>query len=93
MSGVAEELAGLRSSTADLIDWLDGLNEKTVETHDNWTEGDPGFVAPAQHDYRLRPDAPAHKIGFQPLPLTKIGLQKDEYRHRLPAPGEVFRQD
>lgn len=75
----------IRIGSGKWIDWLDGLNEKTVETHDNWTEGDPGFVSPKRHDYRLRPDAPARKIGFQPLPLTKIGLQRDAYRRQIPA--------
>jgi len=76
----------IRIGSGKWIDWLDGLNETTVETHDNWTEGDPGFIAPAAHDYRLRPNAPALKTGFQPLPLSKIGLQHDEYRHKLPPP-------
>jgi hypothetical protein len=78
-------LRNIRAGSGKWIDWLDGLSEKTVETRDNWTEGDPGFVAPANHDYRLRPDAPALKTGFQPLPLSKIGLERDAYRGKLPV--------
>ncbi len=76
-------LRNIRFGSGKWIDWLDGLSEKTVETHDNWTEGDPGFLAAANHDYRLRPNAPALKTGFQPLPLSKIGLQQDAYRLKM----------
>jgi hypothetical protein len=36
---------------------------------------DPLFVDPAKDDYRLKPEAPAFKLGFQDLPWDKIGLQ------------------
>lgn len=62
------------------IDWLDGMSEKTVETLNNWTEGDPGFVNPEGGDYHLRSNAPVLKSGFNPLPIDKIGPQPDEYR-------------
>jgi hypothetical protein len=67
------------------IDWLDGLNEQTVETRDNMTQGDPGFLSPATGDYRLRPDSPALKQGFRPIPFDRIGLYRDAYRKTLPA--------
>lgn len=66
------------------IEWLDGMNEKIVEVKDNFIEGDPGFVAPEKGDFRLKPDAPALKMGFRPIPLEKIGLYKDEYRTKVP---------
>jgi hypothetical protein len=66
------------------IEWLDGMNEKIVEVKDNLIEGDPGFVAPEKGDFRLKPDAPALKMGFRPIPLEKIGLYKDEYRTQVP---------
>jgi hypothetical protein len=62
------------------IDWLDGLNETKLEVRDNLTAGDPGFVDRRQADFRLRPDSPALKLGFQPIPVQHIGLVKDEYR-------------
>jgi hypothetical protein len=34
---------------------------------------DPGFVAPEKDDFRLKPDSPALKIGFQPFDATKAG--------------------
>ena len=34
---------------------------------------DPKFVAPEKDDYRLAPDSPAWALGFQPIPVEKIG--------------------
>jgi hypothetical protein len=62
------------------IDWLDGLSEKTVEVTGNWTSEDPGFVDSANHNYKLKPGAPALNGAFKPLPLDKIGIHKDKYR-------------
>lgn len=80
-------LRNIRFGSGKWIDWLDGMSEKTVDTRDNWTDGDPGFIAASKHDYRLRPGAPVLKSGFQPLPLSKIGLQRDPYRRTLRPAG------
>jgi len=53
---------------------------KLVKLENNLTEGDPGLVAPAQGDFRLKEDSPALKLGFQPIPLDKIGPYPDGYR-------------
>jgi hypothetical protein len=34
---------------------------------------DPMFVDAAHDDYRLKPDSPALKLGFKPIPVDKIG--------------------
>lgn len=36
---------------------------------------DPGFIAPEDDDYRLRPDSPAFKLGFKPIDTSRIGLK------------------
>lgn len=46
---------------------------------------DPKFVDAARHDYRLRPDSPALKLGFKPLPFDKIGPYQDELRVTWPV--------
>ncbi|MBM4084153.1 MAG: hypothetical protein FJ272_05135, partial [Planctomycetes bacterium] len=45
---------------------------------------DPLFVNPDKDDYRLRPDSPAFKLGFQPIPIEKIGPYKDALRASWP---------
>ena len=39
---------------------------------------DPLFVNVDQGDYRLRPESPAWKLGFKPIPFEKIGIQKKQ---------------
>ena len=51
---------------------------------------DPLFVAPEKGDYRLKPDSPALKLGFKPIPVEKIGPYQDPLRASWPiveAPG------
>ena len=53
---------------------------------------DPRFVNPAKDDYRLRPDSPALKLGFKPLPLEKIGLYKSPDRASWPVADDQWRE-
>jgi parallel beta-helix repeat protein len=51
---------------------------------------DPLFMDAAKDDYRLRPESPAFKLGFQPIPVEKIGPHADPLRASWPiveAPG------
>ena len=45
---------------------------------------DPLFVDPDKDDYRLKPDSPALKLGFQPIPVDKIGPYADPLRASWP---------
>jgi parallel beta helix pectate lyase-like protein len=45
---------------------------------------DPRFVDARGDDYRLRPDSPAFQLGFEPIPLEKIGPYQDELRASWP---------
>jgi len=54
----------------------------------NWiTKEDPGFANMAEGDFTLADDSIAYKKipGFKPLPFSKMGMYKDEYRKKLPA--------
>jgi hypothetical protein len=44
---------------------------------------DPMFVDPAQGDYRLKPESPALRLGFQPIDVSGIGLRRELFRHGL----------
>ncbi len=59
----------------NFLDLIDGLTEETpyLEIKDNFTEGDPMFVDPAKHDYRLKPESPAFAKGIKGLPFDKMG--------------------
>lgn len=45
---------------------------------------DPLFVNPRKDDYRLKPNSPAFKLGFKPIPVEKIGPYKDPLRATWP---------
>ena len=59
---------------------------------DNLTDIDPLFVDAAKGDFRLKPESPAFKLGFKPLPIEKMGLYKSAERASWPVKHEV-RQD
>ena len=43
----------------------------------------------AHGNYELKPDAPALKLGFEPLPLAKFGLYADANRASWPVKHTV----
>jgi len=68
--------------------WLDlsnGLNDQIVRIENNLVDEDPRFVDAEAGDFRLRPDSPAFELGFEAIPVEKIGLYKDEYRASWPV--------
>jgi len=44
----------------------------------------PQFVDRAAGDYRLKPESPALGLGFEPIPVEKIGPYEDELRASWP---------
>lgn len=60
-----------------------------VELADNLIDEDPRFVDPAHGDFRLRDDSPAWALGFERIPVEKIGLYEDEARASWPVEHEV----
>ena len=54
----------------------DKWNDETGEVIDSTAETNSLFVDPQQDDYRLKPDSPAVKLGFQPIDIGKIGIRK-----------------
>ncbi len=70
--------------------WLD-VEAKAmplIKFEDNLVDTDPHFVDLERQDFRLRPDSPAFSLGFQQIPVEKIGLYRDEYRAGGAGPGQ-----
>jgi hypothetical protein len=77
--------------------WHDGLPVRAGKAAATWAAwqalgqdrhsimADPRFMDPDQNDYRLKPESPAHKIGFEPIPIDRIG----PYQHSLRATWPV----
>jgi len=65
--------------------WVDEVSLKEAVAMDEWEAwqalgfdqhsliADPCFVDPDHGDYRLQPDSPALKLGFEPIPVERIG--------------------
>ncbi len=67
-------------------EWLNlqGVKKEWVTFQNNFIEGDPGFVDAENNNFQLKDDSPVFELGFQRIPIEKIGLQLDEYRKELP---------
>ena len=60
----------------------------TIES--NWEGRDPGFVDPESGNFAIRPDSAVFgAIGFDPIPVERIGLYRDELRATWPVHHEV----
>ena len=76
--------------------WVDDVTLHETVPMDEWEAwqslgmdqhslvADPLFVDAAAGDYRLKPESPALKLGFQPIPLDKIGPYEHELRASWP---------
>jgi hypothetical protein len=68
--------------------WLEAgwhATPQTLRLENNLTNAGTSFVTSKQDrelaiDFELKKDSPSWKLGFQPIPLKEIGLQKDEFR-------------
>ncbi|WP_419194234.1 right-handed parallel beta-helix repeat-containing protein [Novipirellula herctigrandis] len=76
--------------------WVDDVRLVEIESLDPWTSwqakgmdqhslvADPMFVDRANDDYRLKPDSPAFDLGFERIPVEKIGPHSDTFRASWP---------
>lgn len=65
--------------------WVEDGAKPGLRMENNLEQGDPRFVDEGQADWRLREDSPALKLGFEPLPVELIGLQRSALRANLPV--------
>ena len=56
-----------------------------VTFQDNLLDQDPRFVDPEHLNFQLKDDSPSLKLGFQRIPLEKIGLYQDQSRASWPV--------
>lgn len=56
---------------------------------DNLLDEDPLFVDAAGLNFQLRDESPAYKLGFERLPMTQMGLQRDNWRASWPVSHKV----
>ncbi|MFM8703107.1 MAG: hypothetical protein ACKOHG_04440 [Planctomycetia bacterium] len=82
--------------TAGAIVHVDDVRLDEVEALDGWAAwrklgfdtrsvvADPLFVDRDRDDFRLRPESPALKLGFEPIPFETIGPHADELRASWP---------
>ncbi|MEX1139101.1 MAG: right-handed parallel beta-helix repeat-containing protein [Bacteroidota bacterium] len=62
-----------------------GDPQMTKEFEGNvFLNGNPGFEDLAGENFQLRSDSPAYRLGFQRIPMDRIGLIHDEHRKELP---------
>lgn len=57
-----------------------------IAVQDNLIDRDPGSVDAEAIGMRLRSDPSVLALGFQPIPLERIGLYRDAHRSTLPPP-------
>ncbi len=68
--------------------WWDDIEPNVrslVALTDNLANEDPKFVDEAAGDFQLGEDSPAWKLGFQRIPVEKIGLYRDVNRVSWPV--------
>jgi hypothetical protein len=49
---------------------------RMIDVQDNYVGPEPGFVSTTPIPFALKPSSPVWQLGFQPIPLEKIGLQR-----------------
>jgi hypothetical protein len=60
-----------------------------VDFRDNLLDQDPRFVDPEHLNFQLKDDSAAFRLGFQKIPLEKIGLYRDDRRASWPVEHAV----
>ncbi len=61
----------------------DNLSDELNNTQNLVIDHDPGFKHAESKNWNLEKNSPAFGLGFQPIPIGKIGLKNDIYRKTL----------
>jgi len=65
---------------------IEGKAKPYVRVEDNLVgdDAESALMDARKGDFRLRPQSPAAKLGFKPIPFERIGLYRDKWRAKLP---------
>lgn len=72
----------VRLTEVELLDEWESWKAEGMDEHS--IVADPLFVDAENDDYRLKPNSPAFKVGFKPIPVDEIGPYEDELRASWP---------
>ncbi|MCE5219117.1 right-handed parallel beta-helix repeat-containing protein [bacterium] len=70
-------------------DEIEGKGRPFLTIGDNLLDQDPLFVDAEHLNFQLKPQSPAYQIGFERLPIEKMGLYKDPRRASWPVTHSV----
>jgi hypothetical protein len=90
--GQGEDLRRVAKGEPVKETWWDDIEPKIrslVQIEDNLINEDPRFVDPQAGNFQLREDSPAWKLGFQRIPVEKIGPYQDDSRASWPVEHPV----
>lgn len=82
-AGRGENIRRVQNGEPPQEGWWDDIALKIrplVKLEDNLVNVDPRFVDERAGNFQLRADSPAWKLGFERIPVEKIGLYQDERR-------------
>jgi hypothetical protein len=74
-------------------DEVEGKAKPGVTFVDNMIGEDPHFVDAERGNFQLKDDSPAFRLGFQRIPIEKIGLYRDSLRASWPVTSEIRPSD
>ena len=81
-SGVGNAVkTGVHEQVKKATEW-ESWQKLGADTHS--IVADPLFINPDKGDFRLKPDSPALKQGFEPIPIDKIGPYESDARATWP---------
>ncbi len=90
--GSGEDLRRAGRGAAPAATWwnhIDAQSQPHVRLESNLANVDPRFVDERRGNFQLGADSPAWPLGFQRLPLERVGLYQDARRASWPAVHQV----
>jgi hypothetical protein len=70
-------------------DEIESKARPLITFKNNLLDEDPRFTDAPRQNFQLRPDSPAFKLGFERIPIEKIGLYRDQNRAGWPVESPV----